>query len=262
MNTKRPHVSRVLKTAACAGVLGIGLMMASTANASLVTFNLVATGGNNVTVDASGKNVTVTGSNASVNYAIQAVVHGTGDNSDDGVDELMLSVHGSGNLAGSQVGHNIAPFNSGDSLPGTPNGTSLGFDNGTAFLSDGTSFFGQSATTTPVLGTVATSGDFVQTIGTATFNVSGTSGSTTLQAVPHIDASAGTGGRFEQFILDGHSYVLNGNGSGRLDGAVYSNASAFDTGAPITISATPAPEPTSLALLGLGGFGLLMRRRK
>jgi hypothetical protein len=54
--------------------------------------------------------------------------------------------------------------------------------------------------------------------------------------------------------------LLTGNSAQNGDGNSFRSYTKFDNGGTLTVTAVP--EPTSAALLGLGGFALILRRRK
>lgn len=70
-------------------------------------------------------------------------------------------------------------------------------------------------------------------------------------SIPDAVAPAGTAFVHALLFAGPHSAV----GAGTPGGSVWWDNASF-------VSATPTPEPTSLALLGLGGLGLMARRRK
>jgi len=204
-----------------------------------------------------------------VNFNVVTVIHGTnGSAADDGMQNFGFSITSdSGANLGTLAGANVSPFNAATAQPGTPTGNPVGIDLGpdrgvaNANLR-GQLFWPQSANASPVLGTAATTGDFTQIIGTGTFTVSGGSaGTTQLLPLPHIDTSS-TLGKTILLEVDGTTFSLNGNGTGSvLSGPGTIPANAIDTtGGAINVTVTP--EPASLGLLGLGGLGLLLRRRR
>jgi hypothetical protein len=267
MNAKSMIGSRVFKTAVCAGVLGL---LVSSTQASLLTLDVQAASGSNGATVVDAKDVTLApgSTNATVNLNIYAVLHSTNaTQTDDGLALAFLSLAGGSGNTGTFGGANVAPFNvSGSASPGTPLPNSLGPDHGTAVANTGQSFqaVGDSGGGAPIMGTAATPGDLTFLIGTATVVYSG-AGSTTISIFPHIDTNNTSGGRKFNFNLDGHNYALNGNGAGSVDGGastLSAGSGAIDTGSAINVAGSAVPEPTSLALVGLGGLGLLMRRRR
>ena len=77
-----------------------------------------------------------------------------------------------------------------------------------------------------------------------------------------------TGGQSGELTGGGMELALSGLGSGYFlycslfDTGSFAGPSGVSTG-PMTITATsPVPEPTTLALVGLGGAALLLRKRK
>lgn len=262
---QRKPFSKALKAAVAAGAVAlVGSVLASSAHASLLTIELVPTSASNGTV--TGQSVALTGP-GTINYNIIAVLHGVTAAS-DGLQSASISMlSDSGGTLG-QLSAATSPaftFFLG-AQEGTPNpGVDIGPDRPGVFTDpskDTQTFFPQSATLSPVPGN-QTSGDLSQIIGTGTFNVTASSGSTTVQPVLHTEAV--TNANAEQFVftLAGNSYALNGNGSGTKNNAPFSDPTSLDVnGGTFSVTVGAVPEPGSLALAGLGGLGLLLRRRR
>jgi hypothetical protein len=134
------------------------------------------------------------------------------------------------------------------SLPGdpaTPWTISLGSDNW--MLAEPT------VTTGPIAGT----GQLIASFGSLMF-VGGTSASADLTDVSGSDFSAYTGAGDLSFGSSGGSIMSGSSGNGFFGGG-----SADVTGtASVTYDYTPVPEPTTLALAGLGGLSLMFFRRR
>jgi len=264
MNANRNRFVRRLKAAAVVGVFGlVGGSLASNANAALITFDMVATGGSGVVVSNGGKTVTVNSGavNPTVTVELDALFPNTDNNQgNDGLTQAVGSVvsnfGGGGSLTGTFVAQLVPAFQGlgaspGAPVAGTPTGsTNVGSDTayGTA-STDGTQFQADSSNSgSPQLGPTGVSGVFRETFGTATFSISSSgAGSTVLQFIPHTTSASGVASHIQQFTSDGTATFVNGN-----------NANVALNGG-VTVSAVP--EPGSLALLGLGGLGLLRRRR-
>lgn len=270
MASGRLHISGALKAAVAAGVLGIaGLMAAPSASASVLTVELVPTGASNGVV--SGQTVTMAGP-GTINFNVVAVLHSQNTTqTDDGVNQLGLSFQSDspavlGNLTTAVLNPTFASGAAQNGTPTNPDGSvaasggpDIGADRVGGPATSGVSliFYAQSPNGSAVLGTAGTSGDFAQVVGTGTFNVS-TLGSTNVVPVLHVDSNGLTPGRTEKFTVDGVSYILNGDGHGTVNGVTGTDATLMN----VQGFVVAAPEPGSLALAGLGGLGLLLRRRR
>lgn len=268
-SAQRRFSSRALKTAVCGSVLGlVGAVMVPSAKASLVTLELVPTSIASGTGTITGQNVVMAGP-GTINFNIVTVIHGSnGSAADDGTEQFGLSIlSDSGGALGLLTAAVQSPFNAATAQNGTPTGTPVGTDIGPdrpASTNNLTTqiFWAQSQSASPVLGTAATTGDFAQVIGTGTYTVDGTLGSTTVDPLPHIDSRSTALGRTIEVEVDGTVYSLNGNGTGIvLSGPGTIPAGAIDTVGG-SINVTVAPEPASIGLAGLGGLGMLLRRRR
>jgi len=273
MASGRSHISGALKAAVAASVLGIaGLMAAPSASASVLTVELVPTSATNGTI--SGQTVNITGP-GTINFDIVAVLHSQdATQTNDGVTTLALSLQSdSPAVIGNLTSAYSAPFISSTGQNGTPTnpdgtvapsgGPDIGPDRvGGPATPTGTTYLYAQANNSgsPILGTASTTGDLLQTIGVGSFTVT-TLGSTNVVPVYHFDTSSFTPARTEKFQVDGVSFILNGDGhgtrsdtTGTITDPTLMNTQGF--------SVVAAPEPGSLALAGLGGLGLLLRRRR
>lgn len=273
MASGRSHISGALKAAVAAGVLGItGLMAAPSANASVMTVELVPQTATSGTVN--GQTVTISGP-GTVNFNIYAVLHSQNSTqTDDGVSDIVMSVQTDNpSVIGNTTTTLVSPFNptgvSQNGTPTNPDGTAASGGVGPDVGSDrvggptvnGFALEMYAATNNagnPILGTANTSGDLVEQIGTGTFTITSL-GSTNIVPVLHVDSSGTITGRLEKFQVDGVSYALNGDGHGTVNGVVGTDPTLMNTQG---FNIVAAPEPGSLALAGLGGLGLLLRRRR
>jgi len=255
-------LSRGLKAAAAAAVLASIGGFASSANAS-VLFDLVATGGNGATVSNGGKTVTIdpNAANPTVTFQINAVFPNANSNQgDDGltqaVGSLVGNFGGGGSVHGVLTGQNLAPFQGLGTSTGSAvvSGSDTNVGSDTAFgtaATDGTQFQADSTSGSPVLGPASTAGAFVELFGTATYTinkVTSAQGSSLVQYIAHTTAATGAASHIQQFESDGTQSFVNGS------------SALVGIGTPVTVSLTP--EPGTLAVLGLGGMGLLLRRRR
>ena len=262
---QRKPFSKALKAAVAAGAVALmGSVFASSAHASLMTIELVPTSASNGTL--SGQSVALTGP-GTINFNIVAVLHGVNATT-DGMQQASISMlSDSGGVLG-QLSAATSPaftFFLG-AQEGTPNpGVDIGPDRPGQFTDsslDSQTFFPQSATLGTQPAGVA-SGDASQILGTGTFTVTASSGSTTVQPVLHTEAATNANSEQFLFTLDGNSYALNGNGSGVKNSSPFSDPTALDVnGGSFSVTVGSTPEPGSLALAGLGGLGLLLRRRR
>jgi len=265
----RERLSRILKPAAAAAVLGIaGFVMAPSASASMITFELVPQSATNGSV--SGQSVSMNGP-GTVNFNILAVFHnGTDTTADVGLQNAKISVTsdsgGSLGLLALQTpttGIFAGAANYNGTPTGTPPGTDIGPDQPGVPNNNSTDQYTVATTTfLPNDQAPASNGDLTQQIGTGTFTVSAASGSTTVTPVIHLDSrTSGSGRLVYQFDYQGHFFALNGTGAGNEDNAVLAQpiSNPFDVQG---FSVSLTPEPGSLALAGLGGLGLLLRRRR
>ena len=264
----RERLSRILKPAAAAAVLGIaGFVMAPSASASMITFELVPQSATNGSV--SGQSVSMSGP-GTVNFNILAVFHNGADTTADvGLQNAKISVTSdSGGSMGTLALQTPTTgiFAGNTDYNGTPSGTPVGTDIGpdrTGVPNNDSLDQYTVATTTglPNDQAPAANGDLTQQIGTGIFTVGATSGSTTVTPVIHLDSrTTGSGRLVYQFDFQGHFYALNGTGAGTedLNPLAQPISNPFDVQG-FTVS---TPEPGSLALAGLGGLGLLLRRRR
>jgi len=269
MASGRSHISGALKAAVAAGVLGVaGLMAAPSASASVLTVELVPQSATSGTI--SGQTVNITGP-GTVNFNIVAILHSQNSTqADDGVNQLALSFQSDspsviGNLSTS-LASQWAGSNAQAGTPTNPDG-SVAASGGPDIGSDRTGgpavsgtlldFYAQTPGGSAQLGTAATSGDLAQIIGTGTFTINSL-GSTNVVPVLHVDTNGLTPGRTEKFTVDNVSYILNGDGHGTVNGVTGTDSTLMNVQG-FTVA---APEPGSLALAGLGGLGLLLRRRR
>jgi len=264
----RNAVSRILKPAAAAAVLGIaGFVMAPSAKASMVTFEVVPQSASSGTV--SGQNVNLTGP-GTVTFNIVAVLHnGTDTTADVGLQGAGLTIRSdSGGSLGTlaltppATGSFANPANYAGTPSGSPLGTNIGPDTAGVANADSTDqYLVYTANNVGADAAPNANGDLTQIFGTGTFTVNASSGSTTVTPVIHLDSRTfGSNRLLYHFDLQGHFFQLNGDGSGTEDSAVITPISnPFDVQG---FNVTVAPEPGSLALAGLGGLGLLLRRRR
>jgi len=275
MSMKRKGISSLMAGAICAGLAG-GLLTTNS-QAAVLVFDTVATGTNDPlgTVSADGKTVSLQTAGSNVTFNIFATI--TNGNTNQGDDGLIVAVgsiiSGTGGLKGNITAANVAPFaNNAFSQPGTPTDVGgdgdldIGADPAWKTPNDPASdvfFHAGTADATPAFGTAGASGNLRQLIGTATFTLaSGANGNTTVQFIPHTNGSGNTtAGRIQQWQSDGVFESANGDGSGRITG-VGNTTGLIDLGQAVSVSLGAVPEPGSLALAGLGGLGLLLRRRR
>jgi len=239
-----------------AAVAAIGLAGLSTvAHAGLVV-DLVPTGG---TGDAliNGKTVTVGTAGDVIHFNIVATVSGADAAANEGMQTAFgsaVSTPGSGGAQGNfSAAVPVSPFNGANSFGGTVQdlnglpGLDVGSNNAASSAdwielrsNSSTAGTGASDTSTFLLGTI----DFTVTAAP------GAGSTTTLSWLPRAGGATTAGGIWTQ---DGQ--VAN-NTTGTLAG----HGGSYTGGSAVSIVA--APEPGSLALLGLGGLGLLLRRRR
>lgn len=273
MASGRSHISGALKAAVAASVLGIaGLVAAPSASASVITVELVPTSASNGVV--TGQTVTISGP-GTINFNIVAVLHSQNSTqTDDGVSQMNLSIQSD---TPAVLGTMAAAVSSGppsfqgstfqNGTPTNPNGSvaasgpDIGSDRAGAQTTSAAilnGFFAQTPTALFAPGTATTSGDLTELLGTGTFSIT-TLGSTNVVPVYHNDTNDAAGERTEKFTVDGVSYSLNGDGHGAVGATTVTDTTLMNTQG---FSVVATPEPGSLALLGLGGLGLLMRRRR
>jgi len=254
------NVSRRVKAVAAVGAFAlVGGFGALNASAS-VMFDLIATGGNGATVSNGGKTVVIdsTVANPTITLQLDAVfpnadANQTNDGLTQAVGSIVSGFGGSASILGNMTAANVSPFlgvgTTSGSQVGPAGDKNIGSDTtpGTA-AADGTEFQADSNTGTPVLGSGA-AGALTQIFGTATFSItSNGAGQTVLQYIPHTTALTGTQSHIQQFESDGTQSFVNGN------------SASVTMGTGITVTETP--EPGTLALVGLGAVGLLLRRRR
>lgn len=270
MASGRKRFSGLLTAAVSASVAGlIGAVLVPSAKASVITLEAVpvsATNADNSPATVNGQNVTLDGP-GTVNYNLVAVVHGgTAAQNTSGVLQLSGSLlSDSGGSLGTLTYANASAFTA-TTQEGTPSGTPVGTDigpdrPGVSNTLRGNTFEPASSNLTYVLGTSSAPGDAAITVGSGTFVVTASSGSTTLQPLFHWDTSNSFGHTID-FVVGGVDYTLNGNGNGTAGNTSVNDSTLLDTlPANVTVG-NSTPEPGSLALAGLGGLGLLLRRRR
>lgn len=264
----RKPASKLIKAAAVAGVIGlVGFVLAPTSDASLMTLSaqpVSVTGGT-----INGNSVTLNGAGSTVTLNLVAIIHGAdataSDNGLTGLEGSLLSDSGGSLGTFTFNGYNAQFSGALPALPaptGTPPGTDLGPDRpNTTNSSTSQTIAPISTSTNLVTGVGDGSGNLAFTLAsiTYTYNSSGP-GTTTIQPLYHVDSRTNSFGRTINFNVAGHQYALNGNGTGFEDSTTaFSDPTSLDTqGFTVTVT----PEPGSLALAGLGGLGLLLRRRR
>lgn len=269
----RKPASKLIKAAAVAGVIGlVGFVMAPTSDASLMTLSAqpVSVTGGTGTIINSPTSVTLVGSGSSVTVNLVAIIHGADstaiDNGLTGLEGSLLSDSG-GSLGTFTFNGYNSQFNGSGQNPtptGTPAGTDLGPDrSGSTNSLTGETIAPISTTTNLVTGVGDGSGNLAFTLGSVTYTVTtSSSGTTTIQPLYHVDSRTNSFGRTINFNVAGHQYALNGNGTGFEDSTTaFSDPTSLDTQG-FTVNVVGTPEPGSLALAGLGGLGLLLRRRR
>lgn len=268
----RKPASKLIKAAAVAGAIGlVGFVMAPTSDASLLTLSAQP-----VSVTGTGSNinsptsVTLNGVGSSVTFNLVGILHGADQTAaDNGMlnSDSSLVTDSGGSLGLLTFNGYNSQFNGSNQLPsltGTPPGTDLGPDRvGSTNTLRGTTIAATSTSTNLVTGVGDGSGNLAETLGTITYTVtSSASGITTIQPVLHVDTLTSSSGQTFKFSVAGHSYALNGNGNGFEDSlTAVSDPTSLDTQG-FTVNVVGTPEPGSLALAGLGGLGLLLRRRR
>jgi len=257
-----------LKWAALAALGAMGLFTASSARASLVTFDLEATGisGAGTVVDL--HNVVGAAAGDQISLNVYAVLHGATNASTDGTIQFVGNINSSnggllGNVGGTTVNSSFhgTGFQAGTQVD-SDNDTDLGigseatYGQGASDAVTGNTYFAAvspgALTLAPVTGTPDASNDLKQLLGTAVFTVTGSGGSTTLTWFPHLKTDGLASAKNDQrFVEGGTTFQLNGTAGG--------TPTNFDFS---TVNVTAAPEPGSLALAGIGAAGLLLRRRR
>ena len=243
--------SKTLWMIAVAGV-AVACLVGS-ANAGLM-YDLRAVGGTNVTVlDSHTVNVADVG--AVVNLQLWATVTGTDTLANDGFLQGGGSILGSaaGKLKGDMsIGTNVSPFtNTVGAQPGQTadlNGDGY-LDLGSTNTSTSTPYFMAVSDSglTAVMGSAANPSFLLGTF-TYTVKAGGLNDSTTLTFIPRV--KSGSGSTLHKIAVDGATNVLSYTGTNP----------ALTTDGYITLSMVP--EPATMALLGLGGLGMLLRRRR
>ena len=269
----RKPASKLIKAAAVAGAIGlVGFVMAPTSDASLLTLSAQP-----VSVTGTGSNinsptsVTLGGVGSSVTFNLVGILHGADQTAaDNGMlnSDSSLVTDSGGSLGLLTFNGYNSSFNGSSgqmpSLTGTPPGTDLGPDRvGSANSSRGNTIAATSTSTQLVTGVGDGSGNLAETLASVTYTVtSSANGTTTIQPVLHVDSFTSSAGQTFKFNVAGHQYALNGNGVGFEDNATnFNDSTALDTQG-FTVNVVGTPEPGSLALAGLGGLGLLLRRRR
>jgi hypothetical protein len=233
------------------GALALALAGFSTAAHGSLVVNLVPTGGSSGVV-VNGQNVTIPGSGATVNFNVVGTVTGTDTNpNNDGLQAAFGNIQADGSLIGNFASSGFAaasPFGTGNPQAGFSQdlngdgGLDLGFKIGTD--SDTTRYVaardGGMDPSTSAASQSGGSSTFL--LGTVSWTATSSSGSTVAHWVIR-PSSLGT--------------VWNEDGGTNKTG-VSGAYSADPTGATISVT----PEPGSLALAGVAGVGLLLRRRR
>jgi hypothetical protein len=258
--------ARFMKKAALAAAVAVG--MASWAHASLVV-DLVATNGTagDVTVAANGASAQVKQVGDVVNFNIVATVTGTQTvNTAQGLQTIVGAVLSNLTAGGSAIGD----MGSGGATSIVPNSTFNTITTQKGALQDVNSQPGLDAGGAP---SDTTNGDFV------IFS----SGPTAATAASAPSGTASQNGSATTFILGTGSWTvtsISGTGATTLnweyrtpsfanraaawqeDGQTVNDKNGVYTAGPGIAVNVAAPEPGTLALLGLGGMGLLLRRRR
>jgi hypothetical protein len=264
----RKPASKLIKAAAVAGAIGlVGFVMAPTSDASLLTLSAqpVSVTGSGSVIN-SPTSVTLGGVGSSVTFNLVGIIHGADQTAADNgmlTSDSSIVTDSGGSLGTLTFNGYNSQFNGSLQTPaptGTPPGTDLGPDRvGSTNTSRGTTIAATSTSTFLVTGVGDGSGNLAETLASVTYTLT-VAGTTTIQPVWHVDTITTSSGRTIKFNVAGHSYALNGDGTGFVDSTTsVSDPTALDTQG---FTVTAAPEPGSLALAGLGGLGLLLRRRR
>jgi hypothetical protein len=238
------------KLAAAAAVALAGFSV-SQADASVI-IDVRATAVNGVpTVDQ--KAVTAAPGDV-VTFQLFATVTGTNGVDDEGIQAINGSIRSStGGLLGNTSSTLIAPFNqSGSSAGATIDVDSDGdLDVSGPNQALAGSFYNPRSAAMTTDGTRSGESETFLLSG-GTFTVTGSEGTTVLDYLQHRTSTGANNFAWGTFLVDG-----NGGGTSPRNAA----NTPITTSGGVTITASAVPEPTGLALAGLGSLGLLARRR-
>jgi len=261
----RKSVSSRVKWAGAAVIGAIGIVAASPAHASIITFDVEAVSSTGSATVANTGLVQNAHTGDTVTFNLYAVLHGAQAN--DGIIQVVANLKsGNGGILGdlnatvanafkgTGFANGVQTDSDGDTDKDI--GSENAFGQGASDATTGNTYFAavspNALTLGPVTGTPDANGDIKQLLGTAVFTITGGAGSTTLQMFPHLKTDGTTSARNNQRFVDaGTTSQVNGTG-GALN-------APFDFS---TVTVTAAPEPGSLALLGIGAVGLLARRKQ
>jgi hypothetical protein len=237
---------------AAAAAVGLAGFSVSQADASVI-IDVRATQVNGVAA-ADPRAVTVAQGDV-VSYDIFATVTGTNGVDDEGFQAINGAIRSStGGLLGNLSNSLVAPFNGNGSSAGAAIDVDSDGDldiSGPNQALAGSYFNPRNSAGFSTDGVRVGEGETFK-IATGTFTVTGNDGTTVVDYLQHKTSTGANNLAWGTFLIDGN----NGGTSPRNP-----VNTPISTAGGITVTASAIPEPTGLALAGLGTLGLLARRR-